>query len=1200
MPQSMTQWLMLGSALLLFALLGTVYYYRNIYPIRLGRLLRHLRDSEERYRRLAHTTDVGIAVLDSDFHIVEWSPALEQLFGLRRSKAVGSDFFALCIFPEDQERLVLDISSHRERDDVFDLEFPVKAVNDERRLLRWRIRYYTDALNGRRYLTAVGHDVTELRTATFRLMVSEARFRQVFQAAPVGMALADPDGRVLTANQEYARFLGFLAPDDLPGKQLLDFTLPEDREDIQNSIRNSLRDTAGSYRIERRFVTKQGAVRWGQASGLMLEDDYGQRYLINQIADIHERKKAELALIESERRLATLIGNLSGAVYRYELPPGTDTLRLHHDQRPNFVSDGVEVLTGYPRSVFLRSQTALELSHLLMPEDRPRLEAALAAALQGTGSFQVVYRLRNAVTGVRWVSEQGRVWQRPDGAYAIDGLILDITTERQARESELVYRTLVADTETGFVSLSPKGVVLEANAPYVAMAGFDEPGEIVGRSILAWTCPEYEVGTLNFLASAMDYSHVRHFETVYLRQDGSRVNLLINAVAASGGSERSIKCLIFDISASKKAERELTEHRNQLMVAQRIARLGAWQWSFETHQLSLSDVFLELIAFPARQAPPDIAFLNQLIEVDDALRIREAVRLLMEHGEHTVAEFRVRTCEGERRFWRADATMERAPNGRRLRLVGTVQDVTESKQAEVALRASEARYRSLFDTNIDGIFFVSLDGVIEEGNAAFRSIVAYEDVRNLDCHTITPEEWWEADEKAWAQIDEKGWCDAFSKEYRRRDGSRVPISIRAWLVRNEHGQPLRVMCMVRDITELKRIEAEREQLQKGLQQAQKMEAIGQLTGGIAHDFNNILASILGYTDLALRREVVQQDVRVSRHLQEVKLAGERARELISQMLLFSRGGRNPGVVQSVSGLVQETVRMLRPTLPSTLRLRTYINQTLPAIRVEGVSMQQIVMNLVINARDAMEGRGEVQVLARLAEMPQARCSSCSQLLSGQFVEVAVRDHGPGIPEAVFERMFDPFFTTKPVGKGTGMGLSVVHGIVHEFGGHLVVETGAWGTTFRILFPIPSEAEQQQPVVKETPRLLGQGERVLVVDDEAPVAEMLGELLESHGYAVEVMTDSQQALRRLRQPEDPVDLLLTDLLMPGLDGVELIRLARGHNPNLPVVMMSGQAALLQHELMSWPVLSKPVDVPALLACLDNMLDSVRLVRLADLA
>ncbi len=1200
MPQLWWPWLALLGGLLL-GLGGALAWYFQRWPAQLRRLRRHLQESENRYRRLVQTADVGIAVLDADLHIVEWNPLLEQLFDLPRSQALGADFTTACLFPEDRPRVVQELKQQAQADQVFELEFPLRLPQHERRLWRWRVRYFLDPRDGRAYLTAVGHDVTELRTATFRLMASEARFRQVFQAAPVGMALADPDGRLLTANQEYARFLGFTATDELVGKHLLDFCLPEDHDDMQQVLRTVARDGASGYRLEKRFVTAQSKARWGQARGVGLEDEYGQRYLISQIADIHERKKAELALMESERRLATLISNLSGAVYRYEAPAFSE-FTLHHDLSLGYISDGVEALTGYPRSVFLRAQTVLELSHLLLAEDRPALEQALREALSNGGSFHAVYRLRHAVSGLRWVSEQGRIWHRPDGTVTIDGLILDITNERQARESELVYRTLVADTETGFVCLSPLGVVLEANLPYMAMAGLEHMPELIGRSLLSWTAPEFIQATQEFLAQTLEQGHARHFETEYLRGNGSRVHLLINAVATpGGGGERVIKCLLFDISRSKAVQRELTEHRNQLSVAQRFARLGAWQWSFENHEILMSDVFLELIEHPPGAEPPTVVDLQGLLEPADMPAVRRALAKLVADGEHAMLEFRIRLMDDRIRYCRADATLDRSQSGRRLRLLGTVQDITESKAAEAALRESEARYRSLFDTNIDGIFFISLSHIIEEGNAAFLNIIGFDEdaVRGLSCDDITPEAWREADTLAWAQIAERGWCDTFTKEYRCRDGRLVPVSVRAWLVRDETGEPVRVMSMVRDITELKKMEAEREQLQKGMQQAQKMEAIGQLTGGIAHDFNNILASILGYTDLALRREAVQQDARLGRHLQEVRMAGERARELISQMLLFSRGGRNTGSVQNISTYVQEAVRMLRPTLPATLRLRTFISLTLPPVRAEAVSIQQVVMNLVINARDAMEGRGEVQVIARLSELQPMRCASCNQMLQGQFLELAVRDHGPGIAPAVRERIFDPFFSTKAVGQGTGMGLPVVHGIVHDFGGHLLLDSGSWGTTFRILLPIPMEAAVVPVALPERQRELGQGEQILVVDDEVPVAHMLGELLESHGYRVQVLTDSVAALEYLRSGQRTIDLLLSDYVMPGLDGIELVRQARALQPDLPVVMLSGQAMILPRDELSWPVLHKPVDVPALLACLSNLLDSRRMMREADL-
>jgi PAS domain S-box-containing protein len=939
MPDSTTGWLAAACALLLLALVVTLLHYRHLYPLRLRLLSRRLREREERYRRLVQTADVGIVVLDPGFQVLEWSQALERLFGITRDEILGGDFFSYCVFPEDVGRVAAELTAHTADDEVFDAEFPVRTRHEERRVLRWRVRYYTDKASSQRCLTAVGHDVTELRTATFRLMVSEARFRQIFQSAPVAMALAEPDGHLLMVNQEYARFLDCITPEELEGKSLLDATLPEDREVLAQAIRNARRD--GGYRLERRFVTRRGETRWAYVRGLMLEDDYGQPYLVSQIADIHERKKAELAL---------------------------------------------------------------------------------------------------------------------------------------------------------------------------------------------------------------------------------------------------------------------TEHRNQLLAAQRIARLGAWQWSAETGKVVLSDVMLEILGHARGDPQPDNARLEALVAEEDRTRLRESIQQLLVDGEHAVVEMRAVTLRGEPRHWRVDATLERDSEGRPWRVLGTTQDVTGAKQAEVALRQSEARYRSLFDTNLDGIFFVSLQGVLEECNPAFLGIVGYSaaEVLQRDSLSLVAAAGQPVVQAAWRQILVDGWCDSFQLDMVQAGSRIVTVAARAWLVRDEQGNPLRVMGMVRDVSDLKRVEAERAQLQKGMQQAQKMEAIGQLAGGIAHDFNNILASILGYTSLALRREAVTGDSRLQRHLQEVQLAGERARELIGQMLLFSRGGRRSGILQSVEKPIQEALGILRPTLPASLRLRTDVSRNLPPIRLDGVGLQQIIMNLVINARDAMGARGEVQLQARLCELEPGHCASCNHPVSGAFVEIAVRDHGPGIPDGVRERMFDPFYTTKPVGQGTGMGLSVVHGTAHEFGGHLLVETGSWGTTFRILFPIPDEVAAEVLPVPEAVRRIGHGERILIVDDELPVADMLGELLETHGYVVEVLTDSRLAAQRLASAADEFDLLLTDLIMPHLDGVELVQVARRHLPGLPVVMLSGQAALLEREAMSWPVLDKPVDVPALLLCIGNMLDSVRMSREAGLA
>jgi len=253
--------------------------------------------------------------------------------------------------------------------------------------------------------------------------------------------------------------------------------------------------------------------------------------------------------------------------------------------------------------------------------------------------------------------------------------------------------------------------------------------------------------------------------------------------------------------------------------------------------------------------------------------------------------------------------------------------------------------------------------------------------------------------------------------------------------------------------------AERERLQRQLQQAQKMEAIGQLTGGIAHDFNNILASVLGYTELLREHLPKPTDDTAAHYLSQVQKAGERARDLVSKMLSFARGTALAPRVIDPRELLRDIIRMLAPMLPGSLRVNVDIDETVSCIRIDPIELHQIVANLVINARDAINGNGDIHVGLHRAAASQATCNACGDTLSGQFVTLSVTDTGCGMNDATLAHIFNPFFTTKEVGKGTGLGLSVIHGIMHDVDGHILVEsTPDLGTIFRLLFPaIPAGA-----------------------------------------------------------------------------------------------------------------------------------------------
>ena len=379
-----------------------------------------------------------------------------------------------------------------------------------------------------------------------------------------------------------------------------------------------------------------------------------------------------------------------------------------------------------------------------------------------------------------------------------------------------------------------------------------------------------------------------------------------------------------------------------------------------------------------------------------------------------------------------------------------------------------------------------------------------------------------------------------------------------------------------------------------------MEAIGHLTGGIAHDFNNILTAIMGYVLLAMERAEAAGDAKIGMYLDRARQSCQRARDLIQQMLTFSRGQRGEPRPLALAPLIKESVKLLGSTFPSSVEIRTELDASVPAVLLDPVQVEQILMNLCINARDAMEGKGGISITLSGVERRQAVCASCRKTVAGHWVEIAVSDTGRGIPAEVVEHMFEPFYTTKEPGKGSGMGLSSVHGIVHEHSGHIVVETapGA-GTTFRVLLrPLPPATSAAQGDLSgalpshERPGRDSLHGRVLVVDDEASVAELMQDLLENWGLTVTQSTSSLGARDTFAADPQRFDLVVLDQTMPRMTGLELAQEILRLRPDIPIVLYTGYREALSEQQVKAQglraLIRKPVDAAELFTLLRSLL------------
>lgn len=480
--------------------------------------------------------------------------------------------------------------------------------------------------------------------------------------------------------------------------------------------------------------------------------------------------------------------------------------------------------------------------------------------------------------------------------------------------------------------------------------------------------------------------------------------------------------------------------------------------------------------------------------------------------------------------------------------VSVAENVTASVQARL-------RHKRVLDTAIDGFWITDIHGRLLEVNDAYARMSGYtvDELLQMGIDDLVSDK---SPMQVQACIDRvvAQKRDQYESRHRHKNGHEFVVDVST----TYDAEAQQLFVFLRDRTERVQSAAIKQDLERQLQQSQKMEALGQLTGGIAHDFNNILAAIMGYSNLALDRLVPDKQSKLANYLREVITASERARDLIAKMLTFTRTqpSANAGVISPAS-VIAEVMSMMRPSIPSSIQLKSRIDDDLQ-ICMDAGELNQVLVNLVINARDATGGHGTIDIRLHRMEAQGEICAASHQRLHGPFLALDVSDNGSGIAPEHMSRLFDPFFTTKDVGKGSGLGLSMVQGILRRSGAHVVVDSHpGWGSRFRLLFPMVQPKEAATAAADQ--RLLpptGAGQCIWVVDDESAVARFFDALLTDWGYRVRVFTLPADVLAAFEADNTQVDLLITDMTMPGMSGVELVRRLHSARPGLPAILCTG--------------------------------------------
>jgi len=719
--------------------------------------------------------------------------------------------------------------------------------------------------------------------------------------------------------------------------------------------------------------------------------------------------------------------------------------------------------------------------------------------------------------------------------------------------------------------------VLWANETFVRMFGY-KAAEVMGESLESLVVPPERLAESRWVTEALAKGERITLETQRRKRDGSLLDVSVScAPLVQNGKMTGFYAGYHDISDRKRvealssalyrvAEKSSSAHDLQQFFAAVHGIVDELMYA-KNFYIALYDPSTELLSFPYFVAPAPKKLSRGLTEHllrtgEPLLATPEVLQVMEDRGEvarngsrsldwmgvplkvgnHTFGALVVQTYSKNIRYGQRDKEI--------LTFVARqLASAVEIKRNEQALRRSEARYRSLVQSSVYGIYRSSLEGRFLDVNPALITMLGYnsaEEVLLLD-----PEkDVFEQPEEQARLIEEfrrDGRMDGFEVKWKRKDGSAITVRISGRAV-SSADEPADVLeAIAEDVTE-------RRVLEDQFRQAQKMEAVGRLAGGVAHDFNNLLMVISGYTEVILAK--LDADHPLQEKARAIQQAADRATTLTRQLLAFSRKQLLELKVVDVNAIVEDMERLLRPLIGETIELTANLAPEAGHTRADAGQLEQVLMNLVVNAKDAMPAGGKLTIQTQNVMVDENHHRGQTFIRPGQYVMLSVSDTGMGMDKETQSRIFEPFFTTKEKGKGTGLGLSTVYGIVKQSGGYVMVQSEkGHGTTFNIYLP----REEAAADIHATPVLRaasGGSETVLLVEDEESVRQLVRETLLAKGYHVIEAENGESGLAAAAQHHGKIDLVITDVVMPGMGGREMVQRMAETRPEAKVLYLSG--------------------------------------------
>ena len=858
--------------------------------------------------------------------------------------------------------------------------------------------------------------------------------------------------------------------------------------------------------------------------------------------ETREQAAAKMALQESEEWFRGLAELLPEPVFEADL-----TFRLTYANQRAFE------LFGYSQEEFDAGLSGLDM---LAPGDRENAAEALEKRLEGDDFGATEYtavRKDGSTFPILFHASRFRIEGRPVG---VRGILVDITDRKAAedtlRESERRFRNIVESSPMGvhLYELQPDGrlVFAAANGAADRILGADNTS-FLGKTIEEAFPPLADTEVPDRYREAAARGTRWHSEQIDY-DHGDIAGAF--EVSAFQTAPNEVAVMFMDITERKKAEDAMRSSEERLRLATQSGHVGVWEYDIAKDHLEWDDQAYELHGVDPVGAKDGIERWRDCVHPDD-LEVAEAEFLaaLPEGGKPFDTEFRIIHKEdGDVRYMRGLAGVLRDEEGNPLRALGTNWDITESKRIEEALRDSERRFRSVIE-QLNDATYILYDGRFDLVNPRFSELTG-----------VTAEEAAAKEFDFWDLVAPESIPVIRKRQEQRERGEDVPgiyefeikhkdgryVQVEASVTEIDYRSGKAVLGLLRDITE-------QNSLKEQLVLAQKLESIGRLSGGVAHDLNNLLTPIIGYGDLVLG-EFAPDDQRKD-SVQEILQAAFRARDLVRQLLAFSRRQAMEFRAIDLNEMVDGFQNLLRRTIREDIEVRFLLSADEPTIRGDRGQLEQVIMNLAVNAQDAMPEGGTLYIETSEVELDEEYARAHTSVVAGHYALLSFSDTGDGMDAETRDKVFEPFFTTKERGKGTGLGLATVYGIIKQHNGNIWAysEPGE-GSAFKCYFPLADMPAVEQVALRHEVTDLGGTETIMVVEDEITVRNLAVKVLKRHGYNVLEADEGNACLRILRDYDRPLDLLLTDVVMPGMNGRELYKEVKGQFPGIKVLYMSG--------------------------------------------